>query len=109
MSSCGDATQSFPKNLARARPLSNQCAAFMSVSFAHLFIWAGICGRGALAYLFAADSSPASALERAVYHCREEADGELLSGRIQIVKYVLHDNPICRDLSLCSFADACYF
>jgi len=31
------------------------------------------------------DSSPASALERAVYHCQGEADRELLLGRIQIV------------------------
>jgi hypothetical protein len=99
MSSYGDATQSSPKNLARARPLSNRCVASMSVSFAHLFLWTGICG-GALTYLFAADSSPASALERAVYHCREEADRELLSGRIQIIKYVLRDYPIYRDLSL---------
>jgi hypothetical protein len=63
----------------------------MSVSLPIFFPLTGMCDRD-LTHLFAADSSPASALERAVHHCQGEADRELLSGRIQIIKYVLRED-----------------
>jgi len=76
----------------------------MSVSLKNFFPLTEICDR-ALTYLFTADSSPASALERAVYHCRGEADRGLLSGRIQIIKWVLHEHLTCLNLLLPTFTD----